>query len=771
MRKWLWAIIFIPIALGLLFILGVGIFARIPSFEELEDPKSNTATELISEDGVILCTYHIENRTFVSYDELAPNLVDAVIATEDVRFREHCGIDFRSLVRVGVKTLMMNDASSGGGSTISQQLAKTLFPRDTSNTGGMIRKVRFVGTKFKEWIIAVKLERNYTKNEILAMYLNTIAFGSNAFGIRAASETFFSKEPSELKPEESAVLVGMINKPTKYNPVLNYDRALKKRNFVLGQMERNGVISEEALDSLSLLPIELDYQVQSHNAGSAPYFRDMLRRVMSAREPEKSKYYYKEDYLADLESWREDPLYGWLNKNFKPDGSKYNLDKDGLKIYVTINSKMQKYAEEAVVEQLSKNLQPVFFNEIKYNPDRPFAKDTPPELISSLMQNARRWSDRYRALKEEGLSDKEIEKDFNTRTKMRVFSWKGKGYIDTLMTPNDSIKYYKSFLRAAFIAMEPSTGNVKAYVGGPNYRYFKYDNASQGKRQVGSTIKPFLYTLAMQEGYTPCDPVVCAPVTFIVGDTTWTPKSTDKAEWIGKTFTFKWGLTKSSNNVSAYLMKQFGPQAMVDMCRKMGIHSFLDPVPPLCCGAADISVLEMVNAYNTFPSRGMRTRPLFVTRIEDKEGNVLGTFAPRNSESISEATAYLMVNLMQGVVNEGTATRLRFKYNIQGELAGKTGTTNDHSDGWFIGYTPHLTAGGWVGAEDRQVHFESLTLGGGSNTALPIWGIFMQKVMQDPTLGISADDRFIAPAGIQLNLKCDGTDSDAVTQSEDTYFE
>lgn len=771
MRKWLWALVFIPIALILLFILGVGIFAEIPSFEELEDPKSNAATELISEDGVILCTYHVENRTFVGYEDLAPNLIDAVTATEDVRFREHSGIDFRSLLRVGVKTLIMHNASSGGGSTITQQLAKTLFPRDTSDSRGMIHKMKFVGTKFKEWIIAVKLERNYTKNEILAMYLNTIPFGSNAFGIRAASETFFSKEPIDLLPEESAVLVGMINKPTRYNPVLNYDRALEKRNFVLGQMEKYGYISGRDLDSLSILPIELDYHVQSHNAGSAPYFRDMLRRVMNANCPQEKKYYYKEDYLADLESWNEDPLYGWLNKNFKPDGSRYNLDKDGLKIYVTINSRMQKYAEEAVVEQLSKNLQPVFFNEMKSKPNRPFARDTPPELAASLMQNARRWSDRYRDLKKEGLSDGEIEKDFNTRTRMRVFSWKGKGYVDTVMTPNDSIKYYKSFLRAAFIAMEPATGYVKAYVGGPNYRYFKYDNASQGKRQVGSTIKPFLYTLAMQEGYSPCDPVVCAPVTFIVGDTTWTPKSTDKAEWIGRTFTFKWGLTKSSNNVSAYLMKQFGPQAMVDMCRKMGIHSFLDPVPPLCCGAADISVLEMVNAYNTFPSRGMRTRPVFVTRIEDKEGNVLGTFAPRNSEAISEATAYLMVNLMQGVVNEGTATRLRFKYNIQGELAGKTGTTNEHSDGWFIGYTPHLTAGGWVGAEDRQVHFESLALGGGSNTALPIWGIFMQKVMQDPTLGISADDRFIAPAGIHLNLKCNGTDDDAAADAGGGYFE
>jgi len=771
LRKWLWIIVFAPIAALLLYILCVGLFARIPSFEELEDPKSNAATELISEDGEILCTYHIENRMFIGYDEISPNVINAAVATEDIRFYDHSGIDFRSLVRVGVKTLVMHDASSGGGSTLTQQLAKSLFPRDNEESGGIIAKIKLVNTKFKEWITAVKLERNYTKDEIITMYLNTILFGSNAYGIKAAAETFFSKEPSELNIQEAATLVGMVNKPTRYNPVLNYDRSLERRNHVLNQMNKYGYLGKDECDSLKATSIDLDYNVRDHNSGTAPYFRDMLRRTMNAKYPERSKYYYEEDYLHDMESWQEDPLYGWLNKNFKPDGSKYDLDKDGLKIYVTINSRMQRYAEEAVKEQLSKNLQPIFFNEMKYKPHRPFAKDVPVETISDLMANARRWSDRYRGLKKEGASEKEILENFDRKVPMRVFSWNSKGYIDTLMSPNDSIRYYKSFLRAAFIAIEPTTGNVKAYVGGPNYRYFKYDNASQGKRQVGSTIKPFLYTLAMQEGYSPCDRVVDVPVTFIVGDTTWTPRSTDKPEWIGQTVTFKWGLTKSSNNISAYLMRQFGPQAMVDMCRKMGIHSFLDPVPPLCCGAADISVMEMVNAYNTFPSRGVRTKPIFVTKIEDKDGNILGSFAPRNEESISEATAYLMVNLMQGVVNEGTAARLRGRYALKGEIAGKTGTTNDNSDGWFIGYTPRLTAGGWVGAEDRQVHFESLALGSGSNTALPIWGIFMQKVMNDPTLGITEADHFVVPAGIHLDLRCDGSDADATSTTGESFFD
>lgn len=777
-HRWIifiWCIIFIPIVLVSLFVAGVGLFAEIPSFEELENPKSYLATELISEDNKIIATYHIENRVHVDYQDLSPYLISAAIATEDNRFYQHNGIDFISLGRVMVKTFILgNSASGGGGSTITQQLAKTLFPREEA-TGRFPgeKQVLLVISKFKEWITAVKLERNYTKEEIITMYMNAIFFGSNAYGIKAAANTYFNKEPWELNVEESATLVGIVNKPTRYNPVFNYDKSIIRRNHVISQMNKYGYLGNAEADSIMQLPIVLDYNQQDHNAGHAPYFRDMLRKYMNAHEPNKSSYYYEEDYIADKTLWEEDPLYGWLNKNLKPDGSKYNLDKDGLKIYTTINSKMQVYAEEAMQEHLSKNLQPAFFREMAGKSNRPFAKDVPREMSENLMSQARKWSDRYRNMKEDGMSEKEILKTFNQKTEMRVFAWNNKGYIDTVMTPNDSIKYYKSFLRSAFVAMEPVTGHVKAYIGGPDYRYFKYDNARQGKRQVGSTIKPFLYTLAMQEGAYPCDKVLNVPQTFVVGDTTWTPKSTDREQWIGKYVTLKWGLTRSSNNISAYLMKQFGPEAMVEMCRKLGITSYLAPYPSLCLGPADITLLEMVEAYNTYPSRGVHISPMFVTRIEDNENNVLSSFHPRKREVISQNTAYLMVNLMEGVVNEGTAGRLRFRYHLEGQIAGKTGTTNDQSDGWFIGYTPSLTAGVWVGAEDRQVHFESIGLGGGSNTALPIWGLFMQKVMGDSSLNITANDRFIAPPGITFNMNCDGSDNDSSaenTENYDSYF-
>ncbi|HIZ87520.1 MAG TPA: transglycosylase domain-containing protein [Candidatus Coprenecus pullistercoris] len=772
----LWCIVFIPIGIGVLFIAGVGLFAEIPSFEELENPKTYLATELISEDGEVIATYHIENRSHISYGELSPYIVSAAVATEDVRFYQHCGIDFRSLGRVAVKSILLGDTGSGGGgSTITQQLAKTLFPREEA-TGKFPGSAAFrlVVNKFKEWITAVKLERNYTKDEIMAMYMNAIFFGSNSYGIKAAANTFFNKEPIDLNIQESATLVGAVNKPTRYNPALNYDKSIERRNHVLSQMGKYGFVTDSEADSLMALPIVLDYHQTDHNTSPAPYFRDMLRKYMSASVPDRDNYYFEEDYIADMDLWENDPLYGWLNKNMKPDGTKYNLDKDGLTIYTTIDSRMQRYAEEAVTQHLSQELQPAFFKDLKDNPHRPFAKEVPYNVRKTVMEQARRWSDRYRNMKQAGASDKEIEASFDEKIPMRIFSWNDNGYIDTVMTPNDSIRYYKSILRASLVAIEPYTGHVKAYIGGPEYRYFKYDNARQGKRQVGSTIKPFLYTLAMQEGYYPCDKVLNVPQTFVVGDTTWTPKSEDRAEYIGKNVTLKWGLTRSSNNISAYLMRQFGPTAMVEMCRKLGITSYLAPYPSLCLGPADITLLEMVSAYNTYPSRGVYIYPQFVTRIEDSEGNVLGTFSPRKREAISEATAYLMVNLMEGVVNEGSGTRLRWRYGLEGPIAGKTGTTNDHSDGWFIGYTPGLTAGIWVGAEDRQVHFESMALGQGANTSLPIWGLFMQKVMADGTLGISPDDKFIAPPGVHFDTRCDGSDDDTGSEvSDDTasYFD
>ena len=774
--KWFWILLAVPVGLFALLILLVWAFADIPSFEELENPDSKLATQVLAEDGELLTTFHIENRSHVDYFDLSPYLIQAAVSTEDARFYRHSGIDYESIARVFFKTLLSRDSSQGGGSTITQQLAKTLYPRtETRSKVPGVYQVRMVWTKLKEWITAVKLERDYTKDEIVTMYLNAVFFGSSAYGVKAASQTFFAKEPKDLTVEESATLVGMVNKPTRYNPALNPDKALARRNTVISRMCESGYLSKAERDSIQQIPITLSYQVMDHNAGHAPYFRDMLRKYMNATKPKRSDYQFREDYSVDSLLWQDDQLFGWLNKNTKPDGSKYDLDRDGLRIYTTINYKMQQYAEEAVAEHLGKNLQKSFWNDIKWKKNRPFSNDVDDATINRLMSQARRWSDRYRVMKAAGYSEQEIMDSFSKPAKMRIFSWEGKGYIDTTMTPDDSIRYYKSILRASFMAIEPGTGHIKAYVGGPNYRYFKYDNVRQGKRQVGSTIKPFLYTLAMQEGMTPCDETVCIPQTFIIGDQTWTPRSTDKDAWIGKTVTLKWGLTNSSNNISAYLMKKFGPEAMVQMMRKMGVGSHFDVVPSLCVGSADVSVYEMVSAYNTFPSKGVYVEPVFVTKIEDNQGNILSEFNTRQHEAIGEETAFLMANMMQSVVNNGTGSRLRSVYALRGQIGGKTGTTNDNSDGWFIGYTPTITAGIWVGAEDRQVHFQSTALGGGSNMALPIWGIWMKKVLKDGTLGVSEADQFIGPAGMTVDLSCSGGESDARESSErretEAYFD
>ena len=743
--KWFWILLTVPFAAVFLLLLLVGIFAKLPSFEELEHPDNKLATQVFADGGEVLTTFHIENRTYISYDELSEHLVHAAVATEDSRFYKHSGIDMKGLARVFVKTLLLRDSSQGGGSTITQQLAKTLYPREENPN-----KFKLVITKLKEWITAVRIERDYTKDEIMAMYLNSIFFGSGAYGVKSASETFFSKEPSALSIEESAMLVGMVNKPTRYNPVLNPDEALKRRNFVIGQMSKAGYITKAERDSIRELPIVLDYHVLDHNSGHAPYFRDMLRRDMNAHKPKRSDYQYPEEYSADSLRWVNDEIYGWLTKNKKPDGSSYNLDKDGLRIYTTIDYRMQVYAEEAVVEHMGGYLQGAFNKELKGKRNKPFANDIDQATVDRLMSQARRWSDRYRNQKKAGKSEAEILAGFSEPRKMRVFAWNKKGYADTTFTPDDSIRYYKSFLRCGFVAMEPGTGKVRAYVGGPNYRYFKYDNVSQAKRQVGSTIKPFLYTLAMQEGMTPCDRVVCTPQSFVNWDgSVWTPRSTDKKEMIGQTVTLKWGLANSSNNISAFLMKQFGPQAMAQMMHRMGIHSHVDEVYSLCVGPADIALYEMVAAYNTFPSKGVYSSPIYVTRIEDNQGNVITEHTNTKSEAISASSAYLMANLMQGVVNGGTGSRLRYAYNLKGEIAGKTGTTNDCSDGWFIGYTPKITAGAWIGGEDRQIHFNSLD---GSRMALPIWGIWMKKCV---AAGIfNENDIFMAPPGMMLNLDC-----------------
>ena len=769
--KWFWILFSVPVLLVFTLIGLVWALADIPSFEELENPDSNLATQVIADDGsTILSTFHIENRSYVTYDELSPNLVHAAVATEDVRFYTHSGIDFQSLGRVVFKTLLGGDSSQGGGSTITQQLAKTLYPRaDVSSKIPGMSKLKMVWIKLKEWVTAVKLERSYTKDEIITMYLNQVFFGSNAYGIKSAAQTFFAKTPAALTIEEAATLVGMVNKPTRYNPALNPDKSIVRRNFVISQMAKAGYISGEQRDSIQQIPITLSYQVQDHTAGSGLYFREMLRRTMMAKEPKRSSYSQYEDYVVDSLLWADDELYGWINKNTKPDGTKYDIYRDGLRIYTTINPKMQRYAEEAVEKHIGGDMQKRFDREVRWKKNPPFDDEVEQKWIDGIMKRARKDSDRYRRMKAAGVSESEIMKSFSVKVPMTLFTWEGDRQVDTVMTPDDSIRYYKRHMRASFMAMTPDNGQIKAYVGGADFKAFQYDNARQSKRQIGSTIKPFLYTLAMQEGMSPCDQVANVPQTFIISeDKIWTPESTDKDEYIGNMVTLKWGLAKSSNNISAYLMKQYGPQAMVEMMRKMGVGSFLDPVPPLCVGAANISLYEMVAAYNSFPSKGMYVRPIFVTRIEDNMGNVLATFSTVKKEAVSDRTAYLMANLMQGVVNGGTGYALRSRFGLTGEMAGKTGTTNDNADGWFIGYTPQLTAGAWAGFEDMQVHFAALANGGGSASALPIWGYFMQSVRKDPSLSKYYDkESFDAPSGFELNLNCDG-DALAETSDEST---
>ncbi len=760
-----WALLVAPVVLILLLLCLVWAFADIPSIEELENPDSKLATQVIAEEGEILTTYHIENRTFVSYEELAPSLVQAAVATEDKRFYSHSGIDLQSLGRVLFKTLLSRDSSQGGGSTITQQLAKTLYPR-----GEHVGKVKMVWIKLKEWITAIKLERNYTKEEIVDMYLNAIFFGSNSYGISSAANQFFGKRPIELQPEESAVLVGMVNKPTRYNPSINPEHALKRRNLVLERMREMKYLTKAECDSLQALPIVLHTRQGDRTTGVGPYFRDMLRRTMSAKKPKRSSYYLEEDYRVDSLLWADDPLYGWLNKNAKSDGTPYDLDQDGLRIYTTINYKMQRYAEQAIAEHLSKDLQKAFDKELKYRRNAPFMADTDKSVIETTLKQARRWSDRTRMMKASGHTDAQIEASFREPAPMRVFTWDKPGYKDTVMTPDDSIRYYKSFFRAAFMAIEPGTGCVKAYVGGPDYRYFKYDNVRQGRRQVGSTVKPFIYTLAMESGMTPCDPVLNSPVVIVVnGDETWSPQDTHAD---GTMVDLTWGLAHSSNSVSAYLMQQLGAPSMVSMMRKMGIGGFIDPVASLCVGAADLCVYDMVTAYNTYPSGGTYTSPLFVTRIEDSDGNILGQFGGRKHEVLSLKATGEMIQMMQAVTGPGgTGYRLRFRYGLKGQIAGKTGTTNDNSDGWFIGYTPKITAGVWVGCEDRYVHFANNNLGQGANMALPIWGLWMQKVLKDGTLGITEEDVF-APEF--QGPFCNGSAENAVPAKEDLenyYFE
>jgi penicillin-binding protein 1A len=708
----------------ILFIfISLGGFGFMPSLEELENPKSNLASEIFSADQKVIGKYYIENRSNVHYDELSPNLVNALIATEDVRFERHSGIDFKAMIRVfsGIFT-----GGKGGGSTITQQLAKNLFPRGENQNF-----FTTVITKLKEWVMAIKLERNYSKQEIIALYFNTVPFGSQAFGVKSAAKIFFNKDPKDLKIEEAAVLVGMLKAPSWYNPVRNPERALKRREVVLHQMEKYDYITSEAYDSIRILPLDMSqYIPQDQNSGRATYLREHLR-----------------GYLVK-----------WCEEHKKPDGESYNLYKDGLKIYTTINSKMQQYAEEAVKEYLGKELQPMFFKHWKGVKNAPFDRNMTQGDIDKIMRQAMERSDRYIHLKKNNIDEQEILKIFRTPVDMTVFSWKGD--LDTTMTPLDSIKYYKFFLRTGMMSVEPQTGYVRAYVGGIDYKYFKYDHVKVGKRQVGSTFKPFLYTLAMQEGeFSPCSKVPNIPVSFDLGDgTQWVPSNSDEDD-NGKMVTLKYALANSINYVSAYLMKRSSPMAVINLVRKMGVTSKIDAVPSICLGTPDISVYEMTGAMATYANKGIYIEPIFITRIEDKYGNLLASFIPKQQEAMNEETAFLMTNLMKGVVEGGTGSRLRYKFGLTAPIAGKTGTTQNNSDGWFIGLTPQLVSGVWVGAEDRSVHFRNITMGQGAAMALPIWAIYMKKIYADKTLKLSTSDFEYPSKPLTVDIDCNAYES------------
>ncbi len=749
-----WLLYFLSLGLVVLFFYGIitGFFGKMPTFRQLENPQTSQASEVISSDNHLLGTYFIENRSNVTYRQISPYLINALIATEDVRFEEHSGIDQRALLRVAYG--LLTGRHKGGGSTITQQLAKNLFPR------GKLNKLQLVVRKFQEWVTAVKLERYYSKEEIIAMYLNTVFFGHNAYGIKSAARTFFDKSPDSLNLQEAALLAGVVNMPTHYSPVLHPKAAMKRRNLVLAQMAKYGYISAAVRDSVSKLPLGVEhYGLLNHNTGEARYFREYLRKILTRHKPQRKDYWNAWQFHIDSVEWETDPLYGWCNKNTKADGSHYNVYTDGLKIYTTVDTRMQHDAEEAVHEYLSQTLQPEFYAHWKGKPYAPFVFPGASEQeiqrqIKKIMTQAMKRSFRYHEMKKAGIPEDSIVMAFHKPVPMKVFSWKG--IIDTVMTPMDSIRYYKFFLNAGLMSMEPQTGYVRAYVGGIDYRFFKYDHVTQARRQVGSTFKPFLYTLAMQEGeYSPCYkiPNISYSVPLPNGKF-WTPHNADSRR-IGEEVTLKWALANSNNWISAWLISRFSPQAVIQMARKMGVTSPIPPVPAIALGTPDLSLYEMVGAMNTFPDKGVYIKPVFVTRIEDKNGNILYQATPKKTEAMSEITAYKMIKLLEGVVESGTGIRLRYRYGFNNPVAGKTGTTQNQSDGWFMGIVPRLTTGVWVGAEDRSVHFRTIKLGQGANMALPIWAIYMRKIYNDPSLGISPKDDFAKPLkNVDIEFDC-----------------
>ena len=758
----------IVLAIVVIFVsISKGWIGYMPPVEELENPSYKFATEIFSEDEKVLGTwsYSKENRVYTAYKDLSPSIINALIATEDVRFVEHSGIDAKALFRAVVKRGLMFQKNAGGGSTLSQQLAKQLFTENVARN-----TLQRLFQKPIEWVIAVKLERYYTKEEILSMYLNKFDFLNNAVGIKTAAYTYFGCEPKDLKIEEAATLVGMCKNPSLYNPVRFNERSRGRRNVVLEQMRKAGYITDAECDSLQALPLKLTYNRVDHKEGLATYFREYLRGVMTAPKPVRSDYrgWQMQKFYEDSIAWETNPLYGWCAKNKKKDGTNYNIYTDGLKIYTTINSRMQQYAEDAVKEHLGDYLQPIFFKEKEGSKNAPYARSLPEKRVEELLTKAMKQTERYRLMKEAGASEQQIRKAFDTPEEMTVFSWKGDK--DTIMTPMDSIRYYKSFLRTGFMSMDPANGHVKAYVGGPNYVYFQYDMAMVGRRQVGSTIKPYLYTLAMENGFSPCDQARHVEQTLIdENGTPWTPRNANDKRY-GEMVTLKWGLANSDNWISAYLMGKLNPYDLVRLIHSFGVRNkAIDPVVSLCLGPCEISVGEMVSAYTAFANKGIRVAPLFVTRIEDSDGNVISTFAPQMEEVISASSTYKMLVMLRAVINEGTGGRVR-RYGITADMGGKTGTTNDNSDAWFMGFTPSLVSGCWVGGDERDIHFGRMTYGQGAAAALPIWAMYMKKVYDDPTLGYDQQERFKLPEGFDPCAGSETPDGEVEERGLDDLF-
>ncbi len=757
MMIFLWFLFLVGVAAvaAVFYLIDRGEIGYMPDLNELENPVDKYASQVFSSDGVVMGTwsYSQSNRIFVTYDELSPYVVQALIATEDARFLEHSGIDFRALCRVAFKRGVMRQKNAGGGSTITQQLAKQLYSAHATST--MERMMQ----KPIEWVIAVKLEQYYTKEEIITLYLNYFDFLHNAVGIKLAAQTYFNKEPKDLTIGESATLVGMLKNPSYYNPKRNLKRSEGRRNTVLNQMLRAEYLTKAQTDSCIADTLSIDrYFEQTHSTGHATYLRELLRTMMTANKPDKSDYasWQAQRYYEDSLAWEVNPLYGWCNKNInKKTGKPYNIYQDGLRIYTTIDSRMQEYAENAVERHVVGELQPLFDSERRNSSLAPYGSGLTASRVAQLLERAKRQSGRYIALHKAGLTADEIDKIFDTPIEMTVYT--PNGDIDTLMSPMDSIKYYKGFLRTGFVCIDNNTGHVKAYVGGVDYAHFQYDMVSMGRRQVGSTIKPFLYAMAMENGWTPCDMVPNLPRTYKYNGKEWTPRNSGNSRY-GEMVTLKWGLAQSNNWVSAYLLNALSPSLLVRYLHKFGVKNRdIDAVLPLCLGTCDISVLEMVTAYTAFPKGGTRCVPAFVVRIVDADGNEVanaGSLQIKKDsnddldtrEVLTEDAAWKMVDLMQGVMNSGTGVRMRYRYNIKAEMGGKTGTTNDNSDGWFVGYTPSLTFGAWVGGDERDIHFNSMAYGQGANSALPIVAYFLQDVFANSSaLGYSEDEKFNTP--------------------------